>query len=964
MKHTIFRSILCAVVLLCGANAYVKAQSSSTEGREFWIALTKANGAEGTDQYFPYIAVSAKNACSFTITNPKTGWKIGPIEVGDNSFTQINSVNNNGNGVDQIPKTQWVDLSLDNTQTPQNLALLLESTKNVSVYVASRMKNSFDASNILPITALGEEYIIQDYPAADHESKNEVATFTIVATENNTQVKFTPTLKTRAGSPAGVQQTTILQRGEVYHVASDNVRLSSFTGTKVESNKKIAVFAGDVNTDVPGLPAARDLLYEQQMPTMFWGTDFVVTRSLKKDADRVRITALNDKTEIEINGQKCKELNSGETFEFELSENDIKVSKEIVNPAELVVGGTDAHYIHSSCPVAVFEYAVGNGYKTANHPDPSLGDPSMTWISPIEQMIKQITFGVFATDKTTEHFVNIITETSNVSTIQLLDKNGAPQIQASDFQPVLGNPTYSYARKLIYTSNTSNPVSTTFTLKGEKGFIAHVYGNGDDESYGYSVGSSTIARSIEIDGTSLNDGDSLTICLGKPIQFATNFSTESVDNITWDMGDGTSQTFYEDKIIEYMYDTKGWYDIIVTFSLTNRCTGKTVSGESMAVKLFVNIPDTTHQHKGLCTGESFNGKTYNNVGVYQDTIDDNGCSRVEIYTIHVGERTEMVKDTTAFDSLYVEGDEMGNPGMYIYESIEGLTRTYKSKVTGCDSVITLNITILQCTELTTSAPEEICGDENLNINYTITKGLMPTSGYVKCGGDNFSIRILPSEGRSGVIQVVRNIPPGIYPNAMLYLNDPTCDRTISIPIPLTVKFPSSIIAQKWNNVLAIYNSKKNGGYDFVAYQWFKNDSIIPGPEAQHSYYYVGTDNELDFNAYYHVVLTTTDGVTVQSCPFYPADKYAEPTEPQPDVNVADSATMVQVAPTIVNAGENLYINSELEGEAQLFNTSGLYETEKHVGRYTVMRAPSRAGVYVMHIRLKDGSRRAIQIIVK
>ncbi len=152
MKHTIFRSILCAAVLLCGVNAYVKAQSSSTEGREFWIALTKANSAEGTYAYFPYIAVSAKEACSFKISNPATGWSIGPIEVEANSFTQINSVNNNGNGVDQIPQTQWVDLSLDNTQTPQKLGLLLESTKNVSVYVASRMPYSFDASNILPIT--------------------------------------------------------------------------------------------------------------------------------------------------------------------------------------------------------------------------------------------------------------------------------------------------------------------------------------------------------------------------------------------------------------------------------------------------------------------------------------------------------------------------------------------------------------------------------------------------------------------------------------------------------------------------------------------------------------------------------------------------------------------------------------------------------------------------------------------
>ena len=943
MKHTIFRSILCAAILfLCGFSAYVSAQSSSTEGKEFWVALTKAK-TTGSGGYTPYITISAKKACHIEIKNPNTTWAGVSKDINPGT-TEI--------GTNEIPLAQWANTSFNTSdfQTPQALGLQITSTEYVSVYVASRMEFSFDATNVLPITALTGEYMIQDYPACDHEDKADQnsATFAIVATEDNTNISIVPTVETRNGNAAGSTIKATLQKGQVYHVISVDKKGSSFTGTTINADKKIAVFAGDVNTDVPGEASARDLLYEQAMPTAFWGTEFIVTRTMERDADRVRFTALNDNTDITINGIKYATINSGQTFEVELGEGNIDQSalNKMFTGYDALISGADAHYVKTSCPVAAYLYIVSQKYKNKESTYDN-GDPSMVWISPLEQKIKEITFSNFATDKTTDHYVNIITETNNVESVQLLDPDGKNIISPSDFQTVPGNTHYSYARKLLDNSLTSKPVSKRFTLKGKKGLIAHVYGNGEKESYAYSVGSAAVQRSIEIDGMQLSDGDSAVICLGEPIEFATNFTTYTVDQITWDMGDGVTRTYTSDESSYYLYDSPGWYDIIVTYSLTNSCTGEIVANESMKVMLYANIPDTIRRNHFLCEGESLNGITYNHAGQYIDTVTFD-CDYVEIQHIIVGSPTDTTINLRAFDSVFVQGDA-NNPDQYVYESTE-LQRKY-TNYTGCDSTVRLIIEVVHCVEMQVSAPSELCGGDELAINYTLLKGEMPMKGSFTAGSKTYNIRISQETDNTGIIYVY-DIAPGRYPNAVLQLSDEICNRTYEVDIPLVVNFSSDIVKQKWNNVIAVKNEKYNGGYEFSAYQWYKNGEEIEG--ATGSYYYVGSDAELDFTASYYVRLTTTSGITLNSCPFYPVDKYADEDEAN-----------VSVSPTVVSPNETINIFSDLAGKVVIYSTSGIYETQRDVNNSTTsMRAPSRTGVYVVQVTLENGKTRSFHILVK
>lgn len=79
-----------------------------------------------------------------------------------------------------------------------------------------------------------------------------------------------------------------------------------------------------------------------------------------------------------------------------------------------------------------------------------------------------------------------------------------------------------------------------------------------------------------------------------------------------------------------------------------------------------------------------------------------------------------------------------------------------------------------------------------------------------------------------------------------------------------------VVVQRWNDVLSVLNDKYNGGYRFVAFQWYKNGEAIAG--ATGSYYYCGEGQTLDMSAEYYVLLTLEDGTIMKSCPIHPTYK--------------------------------------------------------------------------------------------
>ena len=78
-----------------------------------------------------------------------------------------------------------------------------------------------------------------------------------------------------------------------------------------------------------------------------------------------------------------------------------------------------------------------------------------------------------------------------------------------------------------------------------------------------------------------------------------------------------------------------------------------------------------------------------------------------------------------------------------------------------------------------------------------------------------------------------------------------------------VYYPSWIIDQHWNDVLALLNPDYNGRYEFSYYQWYKDGKPIQ--DETHDYYYFPAN--LSINSEYKALLTRKDdGYTTFTCP--------------------------------------------------------------------------------------------------
>lgn len=861
---------------------------ASTQGKEFWVALGLSDNASssGSKKYYPFIAISTREACDVTISNPYTGWKeTKHLDANVWAVARTNPTNEQkqeSGYMFEIPEAQWYpqdakegNYAKANEKAGYNLGLMVTSTKDVSVFAALRQEFAYDASNILPSNTLQYDYITQDYPPSQSNSY-----ITILATENDTKVYYTLGGNTKqSGHDKGTTQEVTLSKGQVWYIVSRD-ETESLSGTHITADKKIAVFNGNVFTRVPGAKSARDCLYEQAMPTDYWGTEFVVTRSLKKDANRIRITAMENGTSIEIDDQTITALNACETFEFEMSDN----------MGTLGAFSGIAHYIKTSCPVAVYSYDVSSQYTASTSETDSNfpGDPSMVWIAPLEQHINEITFGACGTKiisdegQTPLHYVNIVCLTANTASFKLRsEKQDIPVT----FTPVPGNTLYSYARTFLVNTNDKNP-DQVFTMSCPSGLIAQIYGNGKNESYAYSVGSSAVSLgTITVGDQVFQDGDvaKKSLCINEELLFDATAGTTIIDKVEWDFGDGITETITAPNRI-HKYTSPGWYDVKARLYAHKDCPATTYPPFDVHFRFYVSRPDTIRHTGSDCVAEDYSGEM-----VVLDTM-TYGCDSVVITQKFLHRKSSYEYSVTAEDAYTLRDST--------YTTSTDVTWTTRNS-NNCDSTITCHIQIVKCLNMQIeNKPDQqfTCAGQNMEIPFSYSRdgGHLnaylykviqdPTSplGYRLIDKTQVTIEEKgESEGRKrGLISLpVNTWRPGYYVGC-IQMEDANCKITEggieqpaieqSTALNLTIKYPENIIAFKFNNVLAVYQSGFGGnkGYDFVAYQWYRNNEKIDAlknPSAATSIYH--SEEIFTSGDEYYVVLTESGKDPLASCSF-------------------------------------------------------------------------------------------------
>ena len=620
---------VCTLMLLALSHAYP--QTASTQGRDFWFAFMNNNSTNPTETC---LILSAEHACTFTVSNPNTGW------------STSGSIPANGRVDVVIPFAQAYHSGSDNAV--YSLGCHLVATDVISAYSMNYKNASFDGANLLPTETLADNYMIETIPPGLNGSS-----VLIIGTENGTVVDITPAAATNGGWAAGSTHSITLNAGQVYQFSTSGADVS-LSGTVIQTQdcKRVAVFAGGKCAQAPAGCTYCDHIYEPMIPTIYWGNHFAVTSSLTRNNDIIRVTALNSNTVVTKNGATVATLAAGGTYNFQLNSSE------------------GSCYIETSGPAACYLYLTGQSCGGGN------GDPSMVYITPVEQNIKKITFGTYYNSGTStlQQYVNVVTSTSNVSSVTLDGSN-----ISSYFTPLAGNANYSYARLQI--------THATHTLQCDSGLMAHVYGLGNVTSYAYNVGSNAIDLTSAIFINDINVADipeDQTYCPDLEINFEVELNY-SYDNITWDFGDGSTGV---GNPVPHTYGSPGTYFVTALVErLSSNCFGSTVD----TLRGRVNIPpaEPVVINEVLCGGGSYDyhGNVLSQPGIYFDTlVSVYGCD--SITELHL---SLVPTDPVEVNASICQGNSYDFFGQILSEA--GVYVDTIATMLGCDSIVELHLSV-------------------------------------------------------------------------------------------------------------------------------------------------------------------------------------------------------------------------------------------------------------------------------
>ncbi|MBX3044122.1 MAG: T9SS type A sorting domain-containing protein [Candidatus Kapabacteria bacterium] len=362
------------------------------------------------------------------------------------------------------------DVNITDSEKIRSLSFKVKTDFPVQVYGHSEADMTSESFNVLPVESLGNEYLVLTYNANTDLAggSRTPSQFAIVAVEDNTSVTIIPSASSYLNGMS--EQTINMNAGEVYLVQTDlSPNNPDLTGSRVRSDKPVAVFAGQQRAKVPidanGSFVSRDYLAEQMPPIDSWSNEAIVVpfqrpsnlESSTTFYDKMRVIAAYDNTELYVDGILFTILNSGEFYE-----SDIRA----------------AMHIKANAPIMAAGYKRSSGISTQI--TSYRGDPLLQIIPTPNQFGESYRFITIQAYKNferiyDEHYITIISKPDNTASLRL---NGLPiaqnifaQIQGSEY-------VYGYIRV----------GDGTYTLTGDRAFGLFVCGYGYAVSYGYYCG--------------------------------------------------------------------------------------------------------------------------------------------------------------------------------------------------------------------------------------------------------------------------------------------------------------------------------------------------------------------------------------------------------------------------------------------------------------------------------------------
>ena len=269
----------------------------------------------------------------------------------------------------------------------------------------------------------------------------------------------------------------------------------------------------------------------------------------------------------------------------------------------------------------------------------------------------------------------------------------------------------------------------------------------------------------------------------------------------------------------------------------------------------------------------------------------------------------------------------------------------------CDTTWILNLSIYANLKVEMADTFKICGNDTVfTLQYAITQGFSKGYEYSFKGAslpaDTVDTLLLFGE-HSLPIPLKPTPKPNFY-EGTLKLYDSIPWKSVTLPFTLMVRYDSAIVEQKWNDVLYVLAPDYNGNYEFSAFQWYRNDTLLEGETRSYLY------QPLDMNAEYYVELTrAADSVVLATCPIIPVD------HPQ----TAEYPTIL--APSSAAPGQRMAVYLSQPGTVWLYSVSGqVYATYTLSEGDSMITAPEQRGMYIIKMVNQQGQVKAQRLLVR
>ena len=425
---------ICALIFIC-SSVETQAQTT-TKGTEFWFGFMENLTLSFNGPPNFYLLISADEATSGKIIQPRTGLEI-PFIIAAETAIKLD-----------IPSAIYYKSGSD---VFSDFGFQVVSEKAIEVKAVHNRLYFSDASIVYPISMMGTNYHV--LTTADFQGQNPSA-FLIVASEDNTKIQITPTVLTLAVKPPGKTYEINLSRGETYQVQGNG----DLSGTVIKSSdhKKIAVFCGArqafVGANGCNSVGADNHLYEEILPDAYAGKTFVFVPMALRGGDPITIMAIEDGTNFTLTGGPIT-LNAGGHMSFTLY---------------------TSQWIQSDKPIFVAQYCKSLTCGTGS--DGQIGDPSIFYLQPTEFYAEKA--GFYAPDLFARHFVNISCPKKSLNSIKLDNASISPK-----FSQVNGNSDF-YAASIEVNEGPHQ-------IKSDSGFLGYAYGLDFYNAYTYGLGFKT-----------------------------------------------------------------------------------------------------------------------------------------------------------------------------------------------------------------------------------------------------------------------------------------------------------------------------------------------------------------------------------------------------------------------------------------------------------------------------------------